>query len=97
MAGFPAKHSLSLARMLRVVVRYSGGARPENLLDCVDSRALDKFLRLGRPVGAACRFPLCADELLEQQRWISDPLALRELAAGLQVRSVPVDEHGRKR
>ena len=97
MAGFPAKHSLSLARMLRVVVRYGGSARPESLLGCVDSRTLDKFLRLGRPVGAVCRFPLCTDELLEQQRWISDPLALRELASGLQARSVPVDEHGRKR
>ena len=97
MAGFPAKHSLSLARMLRVVVRYNGSARPENLLDCVDARTLDKFLRLGRPDGAACRFPLRTDELLEQQHWISDPLALRELAAGLQARSVAADEHGRKR
>ncbi len=87
MAGLPAKRSLSLARMLRVVLRYrEGDAGAENLLDCVDTRTLDNFLRLGRSGGPLCRLPLGTGELLARQGWISNPLALRELAGALQAR-----------
>ena len=90
-AGLHAKRSLSLARMLRVVVRYPEGS-PENLLDFADTRSLQNFLRLGHSEEPPCLLPLGAQELLDRQRWITDPLALRELAAALSTRDVRVDE-----
>ena len=90
-AGFRAGRSLSLARMLRVVVRYPEGS-PENLLDFADARSLQNFLRLGRSEGPPCGLPLAPDELLIRQQWITDPLALRELEAALRARAASVDE-----
>ena len=90
-AGFRAGRSLSLARMLRVAVRYPEGS-PENLLDFADTRSLENFLKLGRADGPPCDLPLGRDDLLVRQRWITDPLALRELGAALRARDVPVDE-----
>ncbi len=88
MARLPAKRSLSLARMLRVVLLYrDGDGGAENLLDCADTRTLDNFLRLGRSGGPLCRLPLGTDELLARQEWITNPLALRELGAALQART----------
>ena len=92
MAGLPAKRSLSLARMLRVVMHLGEGERAENLLDIVDTRTLRKFLRLGHPEGSRCRVPLRCDELLDRQRWITDPLALRELSAALRARDAGLKE-----
>ena len=77
--------------MLRVVMRYpEGGA--ENLLDFVDARSLGRFLRLGCSDGPPCPLPIGPDELLDRQRWITDPVALRELAAALRARDVHVDQ-----
>ena len=90
-AGLQANRSLSLARMLRVVVRYPEGS-PENLLDFADTRSLENFLRLGRVDEPHCDLPLGRDELLVRQRWITDPLALRELGAALRARDASVDE-----
>lgn len=90
-AGLRAGRSLSLARMLRVVVRYPGES-PENLLDFADKRSIDNFLKLGRSDGPPCELPLHRDELLVRQRWITDPLALRELGAALRAREAGVQE-----
>ena len=90
-AGLRAKPSLSLARMLRVVVRYPEGS-PENLLDFADTRSLENFLKLGRSDGPSCDLPLGRDELLVRQRWITDPLALRELGAALHARDASLHE-----
>ena len=89
-AGLRAGRSLSLARMLRVVVRCPDQS-PENLLDFADKRSIDSFLRLGRSDGSPCDLPLGRDELLARQRWITDPLALRELGAALRTRVAAVD------
>lgn len=94
-AGLRAGRSLSLARMLRVVVRYPDEG-PENLLDFADKRSIDNSLRLGRSDGPPCGLPLGRDELLVRQRWITDSRALRELAAALRARDATVDE-GRTR
>lgn len=90
-AGLRAGRSLSLARMLRVVVRYPD-ERPENLLDFADKRSIDSFLRLGRSDGPPCELPLDRHELLARQRWITDPLALRELAVALRARDTSIDK-----
>ena len=90
-AGLRAKPSLSLARMLRVVVRYPEGS-PENLLDFADTRSLENFLKLGRRDGPSCDLPIGRDELLVQQRWITNSLALRELGAALDARDASLDE-----
>lgn len=90
-AGLRAKPSLSLARMLRVVVRYPEGS-PENLLDFADTRSLEEFLKLGRSDGPSCDLPLGLDELLVRQQWITDSLALRELGAALRARDASLDE-----
>lgn len=90
-ASLQAKRSLSLARMLRVVVRYPE-ASPENLLDFADARSLENFLRLGCSDGPPCHLPLTPDELLDRQQWITDSLALRELDAALRARDVRLDE-----
>jgi len=81
--------------MLRVTMRYPEES-PENLLDFADKRSIDSFLRLGRSGGPPCDLPLSRDELLVRQRWITNPLALRELGAALRARDVSVDE-GRAR
>ena len=96
MAGLPAKRSLSLARMLRVVMHSREGERPENLLDIVDTRTLGKFLRLGHTEGPPCRLPLRCDEFLCRQGWITDSLALRELSATLRAHDPDVDERSRR-
>ena len=88
-AGLRARRSLALARMLRVVVRYPDES-PENLLDFADKRSIDNFLKLGRSGGPPCDLPIGRDELLVRQRWITDPLALRELGAALSARDAAV-------
>jgi len=88
-AGLRAGRSLALARMLRVVVRDPGES-PENLLDFADKRSIDNFLKLGRSGGPPCDLPIGRDELLVRQRWITDPLALRELGAALSARDAAV-------
>ena len=90
-AGLRAGRSLALARMLRVVVRYPDES-PENLLDFADKRSIDNFLKLGRSDAPPCELPLDRDELLVRQRWITDPLALRELGAALRARDGAVDD-----
>ena len=90
-AGLQAGRSLSLARMLRVVMRYPY-ENPENLLDYADKRSIDNFMRLGRSDGPPCDLPLGREELLVRQRWIADQLALRELEAALRARDASVDE-----
>lgn len=94
-AGLRAGRSLSLARMLRVTMLYPRES-PENILDFADKRSIDSFLRLGRSDGPPCKMPLGRDELLVRQRWITNPLALRELGAALRARDVSVDD-GRAR
>lgn len=95
-AGFRAGRSLSLARMLRVAVRYPD-ERPENLLDFADKRSIDSFLRLGRSDGPRCELPLDRHELLARQQWITDPLALRELGAALRAWDTSTDKGGKGR
>ena len=83
-AGLPAKRSLSLARILRVVVRDPTGAESaENMLDIVDLRSLSTFMKLGSPTARPHQLPLGVDEVLSLQRWVTDPMALRELKAAL--------------
>ena len=71
------------------VVRYPDES-PENLLDFADKRSIDNFLKLGRSGGPPCDLPIGRDELLVRQRWITDPLALRELGATLSARDAAV-------
>ena len=90
-AGLRTRRSLSLARMLRVVVRYPHD-RPENLLDFADKRSIESFLRLGCSDGTPCGVPIGPEELLVRQRWITDDVALRELGAALRARETSVGE-----
>ena len=86
-AGLPPKRSLSLARILRVVVRDPTGAEgAENMLNIVDLRSLSTFMKLGSPTARPQEFPLGVDEVLSLQRWVTDPIALRELKAALNER-----------
>ena len=79
----PAKRSLNLARMLRVVMQYDGSRRLTDLLDIVDARTLAAFLRLGNPSGAPAVLPMTVEEYLARQQWITDPYALDELRRAL--------------
>jgi ActR/RegA family two-component response regulator len=88
-AGLSPKRSLDFARMLRATVRHQDGRlRPDELLDVVDRRTLRALLAMGRKGAcAAAELPSTIEDFLEQQAWITDPAALREVHLACSVKS----------
>ena len=99
-ARLSTKRSLALARMLRVLILDPCAERQlQDLLDITDSRSLKKFLKLGADIAAPYDRTTGIAQLLAQQRWITDPLALHELRAALQRRDswIPASNQFRSR
>jgi lantibiotic biosynthesis protein len=84
-AQLSPKRSLDFARVLRAVVRQDRGVTPENLLDVVDLRTLDRLLALGNGRRSNA-LPRTANEFLREQRWIESPAALTEVVHRLEKR-----------
>ncbi|MGH9349175.1 MAG: response regulator [Vicinamibacterales bacterium] len=82
-AHLPAKASLNFARMLRVVARFDGCSRISDLLNVVDTRTLLGLLKFGCATAPPHQLPMTMDEYLERQRWIIDPVVLREVRKAL--------------
>lgn len=81
-AGLPARRSLLLMRVLRAIVmdRRPGG-RPEELLNVVDRRTLDKLLLASG--GTKDALPSSIDDCLARQTIIHQPRALDVLRAAI--------------
>jgi FixJ family two-component response regulator len=78
----PARRSLWLARILRAVIRQQQvKAPPEDLLDIVDRRTLEKVLVASG--GTPDTLPPTVDDLLRSQRFIDDTKAIAVLRAAL--------------
>ena len=82
-AGLGVKPSLNLARMIRVARHSENSARVADILHFADVRSLNNFLRLGVPLGPPCQLPISIGQLLWQQRWICDIVALDVLRSAL--------------
>jgi DNA-binding response OmpR family regulator len=87
-AKVSSKHSLDLARLLRAVVwsRHTATS-PEQLLDVIDPRTLNKLLRLGDATGTRERLPTTIEELLREQRWVQCPEILAAIRRAMRTLS----------
>lgn len=90
MAGVSPKRSLSVARMLRAVLRSSASDRPEEVFDVVDRRTLFRLMKLG-DASASAGVPRTIEEFFARQRWVTSQAAVDELrrAIGLRAHAAP--------
>jgi hypothetical protein len=87
-AKVSSKHSLDLARLLRAVVwSRDTGSAPEQLLDVVDPRTLQKLLQLGEQLSTRARLPMTVEELLRGQRWIQSPEIIDAIRRAIRIRA----------
>jgi ActR/RegA family two-component response regulator len=85
-AQVSARRSLLLGRLLRAVLASSRtGWHPEQLLDIVDNRTLDKILTLGRLPKTARHIPI--DDFINRQCLISDRNAVQALRRAVSTRA----------
>jgi DNA-binding NarL/FixJ family response regulator len=84
-AGISARRSLAFARVLRAVVTQSRtAAAPEDLLNIVDRRTLEKLLRAAGGVGMS--LPKDVSEFLVRQEFVKNSSALLMVSAALEAR-----------
>jgi ActR/RegA family two-component response regulator len=84
-AGISARRSLAFARVLRAVLAQSRtAAAPEDLLNIVDRRTLEKLLRAAGGVGRS--LPKDLSEFLSRQEFVNNSSAILIVSAALEAR-----------